>query len=191
MKKEDLTKLGLTDNAMVDALLKLHSKDIEKFKTAGDTAKTEIETFKIQLAEANKQIEGFKGMDIEGVKKAADEYKTKFEKAEADYAAQLEDLKFTHALDSALALAKAKNPKAVKPLLDLDVLKKAYDTKTETIIGFDEHLKPLKEKEAYLFTDGKEPPVIVKGANNQAVTTDAFESALWKGAKLTKPTESA
>lgn len=188
MKREDLTKLGLTDDAVIDAIMAAHGKDVEKHKTAVDTSKAELDTLKTQLVEANKQIEGFKGMNVDQIKAAAEEYKTKFEQAQTEHAAQLEDVKFNHALDSALAAAQAKNLKAVKPLLDLEVLKKAYDPKTETIIGFEDHLKPVKEKEAYLFADTKEPPKIVAGGNNQPILTDAFEAALMKGAGLTKAT---
>ncbi len=47
----------------------------EKF----DTKETELKNINIQLTEANKQIESFKGMDVEGIKKAADDWKTKYE----------------------------------------------------------------------------------------------------------------
>lgn len=40
-------------------------------------APTEVEALKDQLAEAGKQIEAFKGMDIEGVKKSAEGWKAK------------------------------------------------------------------------------------------------------------------
>ena len=113
MKKEDLIALGIADD-VADKIFALHGKDLEKFKTASETAKTEIETFKTQLTEANKQIEGFKGMDVEGVKKSADEWKTKFEQSQADAIAQLAQIKFDHALESALTGAKAKNAKAVR-----------------------------------------------------------------------------
>jgi len=101
----------------------------------------------------------------------------------------VESLKFDHALDGALTTAKAKNPKAVKALLDMDVLRKAYDEKTGTIVNFDEHLKPVKEQNDYLFEGDKPTPRIVAGGRNQPITTDAFEAALMKGAGI-KPPES-
>lgn len=64
------------------------AKDIKLANLAGGgyvvreklTAKeSEIEDLKKQLESANKQIDEFKGMDIEGIRKAADDYKSKFE----------------------------------------------------------------------------------------------------------------
>jgi len=66
MKREDLKKIELSDEA-IDKIMAMHGADIEKQKTAAETAKTEADSLKSQLTEANKQIDGFKGMDIEGV----------------------------------------------------------------------------------------------------------------------------
>ena len=185
MNKEDLIKLGI-DEQTVYKICAIHGKDLEKMKSSVSQAATERDTLKTQLTEANKQIEGFKGMNVDEIKKAADEYKTKFEQAQSEHAAQLSELKFSHALDGALATAKAKNPKAVKALLDMDVLKKAYDEKTGTIVNFDEHLKSVKEQNDYLFADAKEIKVITS-TNNKSLNADAFETGLLKGAKLAEP----
>jgi len=77
MKREDLKALGIDDEGKIDAIMALNGKAIENHKGAAQTAQSENETLKTQLTEANKQIEGFKGMDIEGVKKAADDWKAK------------------------------------------------------------------------------------------------------------------
>lgn len=58
-----------------------YGKGIEKFKEDLGTAETQIETLKEQLKTANKTIEDFKGMDIESIKQAAEDYKTKYETA--------------------------------------------------------------------------------------------------------------
>ncbi len=62
-------------------------------------------------------------MDVEGIKAAADEYKQKYEKAKEEAEKELEKIKFNHAIEKALAGAKAKNIKAVKALLDMEGLK--------------------------------------------------------------------
>ncbi|HZW02883.1 MAG TPA: phage scaffolding protein [Anaerolineaceae bacterium] len=186
MKREDLEKIDGLSKEAIDKIMAMNGQDIEKHKTAAETAKSETDGLKKQLEDANKQIESFKGMDIDGVKKAADEYKAKFEQAQTDAAKQIADLKFQHALDGALTGAKAKNPKAVKALLDMEALQKAFDDKTGTFIGFDEHLKPIKEANDYLFEGDKPDPKIVLGGNNQTITTDAFEAAMRKGAGLSE-----
>lgn len=188
MKREDLTKLGLTDDA-IDQIMKLHGQDIESHKTALTAATTELDTLKTQLTEAGKTIEGFKKLDIDGIKAAADEYKTKFEQAQADATKQVAALKFEHALDGALTGAKAKNPKAVKALLDMETLQKAYDEKTGTIVNFENHLKPVKEANDYLFDDAQPTPKIVTGGQNKSVLSDAVSNAARVAAGLTTPTQ--
>lgn len=190
MKREDLKKL-LGDSAtdeVIDKVMALHGTGIEEFKTKLTNAETEHDQLKTQLEDANKQIESFKGMNVDEIKKSADEYKTKFEQAQEESKNQLAALKFEHALDGHLATAKAKNPKAVKALLDMDILRKAYDEKSGAIVNFDEHLKPVKEQNDYLFEGDKPTPKIITKSNNQSVNLDPFEAGLLKGAKLT-PTE--
>jgi len=72
MKREDLTKLGLAED-VVDKIMSLHGSDIESHKTKLSTAATELEGVKAQLLEAGKQIEAFKGMNIDQIKASADE----------------------------------------------------------------------------------------------------------------------
>jgi hypothetical protein len=184
MKREDLTKLGLTDDAVIDAIMKAHGQDIEGHKTALATSATQIETLQGQLKEAGATIESFKAMKPEELKAAADDYKTKFEQAQADAQKQVAALKFDHALDSALTGAKAKNAKAVKALLDMDVLQKAYDDKTGTIVNFDEHLRPVRESNDYLFESETPTPKIVTGGNNKSILGDAVSAAARAAAGL-------
>jgi len=183
MKKEELIALGIAED-VADKVFALHGKDITKIQTNLDTTKTEVETFKTQLTEANKQIENFKGLNIDQIKASADEYKTKFEKAQTDATKQVADLKFNYALDSALTGAKAKNVKAVTALLSRDALKLNDDG---SILGLNEQLEAIKKDNDYLFTDAQPVPKIVSGGNNQSVMTDAFEAAMWKGAGIKPP----
>ena len=83
MNKKDLTELGIAED-IAEKIIVMHGKDIEKHKTALETAQAEGKSVKDQLAEASKQIEAFKGMDIDGIKKAADDWKAKAEKAAAE-----------------------------------------------------------------------------------------------------------
>ena len=88
----------------------------EKFDTELAKAKGLSE----QLAAANQQIEEFRGMDIDGIKKAADDWKHKAEQAKAK--ADIEAMQLDFALNDALTAAKARNTRTVKALLDMDVL---------------------------------------------------------------------
>ena len=183
MNKKQLVELGLTEE-LADQIVVLHGKDIESHKSKLVTAQAELDGVKAQLTEAGTTIEGFKKLDVEGIKVAANEWKAKAEQAQADAAKQISSLKFDHALDGALTGAKARNAKAVKALLDIEALKKAYDEKTEKIIGFDEHLKPVKEANDYLFESDTPQPKVVLGGQNKSVLSDGMVDAARKAAGL-------
>lgn len=117
---------------------------------------TELEGVKGQLSQANEQIAGFKELDIEGVKQKAAEWEQKYNQAAQDSAREIEQLKFDFALDKELTKAQARNPKAVKALLDRDALK--YDK--GKIIGLEEQLETLKKNEDSAFLFGSAAPTV-------------------------------
>lgn len=117
---------------------------------------TELEGIKGQLSQANEQIAGFKELDIEGVKQKAAEWEQKYNQAAEDSAREIEQLKFDFALDRELTKAQARNPKAVKALLDRDALK--YDK--GKIIGLEEQLETLKKGEDSAFLFGSAAPTV-------------------------------
>lgn len=183
MKREDLKALELSDD-QIEKIMVLNGKAIEANKTAAANATAELETVKTQLTEANKQIEDFKGMDVDGIKKAADEWKSKFETAEKEHSTKLATMQFETELDTALAGAKVKNAKAVKALLSSDDLRDAAGKFIPERLA--SQIEKIKTEADYLFeSDAPPPPTIVKGGNNQTVVTDALEVAMRQGAGLT------
>ncbi len=186
MKKQDLIDLGISED-VAEKVIIAHGKDIENHKAKLVTLQSEADTLKTQLAEAGTTIEGFKKLDVDGIKAAADDWKAKAEKAQTDAAAQLAAVKFDHALESALTGAKAKNAKAVQALLSTDALK---DANGEFIAErFNEQLEKIKSENDYLFADAKPAPQIVTSTNSQSVVGDPFDIAMRKGAGLATPTK--
>ena len=186
MKKEDLIALGIAED-VADKVLALRGKEITKFQADIDAVKQEAETFKTQLTEANTQIESFKGMKKpEEVDAAVAEWKTKYDQAQEESRNQLAQVKFDHALETALTSAKAKNPKTVTALLNRESLKLKDDG---TIEGLDTQLTEIKSKNDYLFEGEKKDPKLVLKSNNQPIQTDAFDAALRKGAGLPEAKE--
>jgi predicted nucleic acid-binding Zn-ribbon protein len=182
MKREDLEKLELNAE-QINQIMVLHGKDIEKAKADLAALTTERDGLKKQLEEANTAIEGFKKLDVDAIKAAADEWKAKAEKAEADRVAEVSKLKFEHALDMALTGAKAKNAKAVKALLELDNLK--LNEADGSIIGLDDQLKKIREDADYLFESSEVTPRVVAGGKSKSVIVDPVIQAARKAAGLT------
>jgi len=95
--------------------------------------------------ELKKQIEQLQAEN----KKAGEEWQTKVAKMQMDFA-----------VERALTTAKAKNPKAVKALLDMDKVKLDGDK----LLGLDEQLKELQKSDSYLFGDST-PGKVGSGTN--------------------------
>ena len=70
---------------VIDAILDENGRDIE----AARKPFADYDDLKARLEEADKTIEGFKGMDIDAIRREADEWKEKAEQAEQD--AETED----------------------------------------------------------------------------------------------------
>lgn len=185
MKREFLQNIKIGDQALskeiIDAIMEENGKDIEAVKAKF----ADYENIKTQLSEANKAIEDFKGMDIDGVKKAAEEWKTKAEQAEKDAAAKIADMEFNGILKDAITSVKGKNAKAITALLDIEKLKtsknQADDIKTA--------LSSLQKENAYLFGDDQTPPPYAPGAGSQNMGgklsgVEAAFAALNPGLKL-------
>lgn len=185
MKREDLEKQGLSKE-QIDFIMAENGKDVETQKAKTTTAETTLKTANEQLTEAGKQIESFKAMKVEDIQRAADDWKTKAETAQADAAKTVAQLKFDHALDGALTGAKAKNAKAVKALLNLENLK--FNEADGSIIGLDDQIKALKTANDFLFEGETGDPQIVTGAHSDSVVTNAFTAAMRKGAGLSTET---
>ena len=180
MKREDLKVLELADE-VIDQIMKLHGKDVEAHKVQLTEAEKQVTSLQGQLDEANKTIEGFKELDVDGIKAAANEWKTKAEQAKAEATAEIEKLKFDHALEGALTEARAKNPKAVKALLNFENLKLAEGGK---IVDLDAQLKVIKEENDYLFESDQPVPKIVTGGQGKTKVTDSMVAAARTAAGL-------
>lgn len=181
MKREDLTKLGIEEEA-IDSIMALNGADIEKTKAASKQSQDELDAIKLQLQEATKTIEGFKAMDIDGIKKAADDWKGKAEQATKDAEARIANMRFNSTLGEALASAKAKNPKAVRALLSENDLKQ---TESGEIVGLKEQLEKIKSENDFLFESDTPAPKIITGGGEKQAITDTVILAARKAAGLT------
>jgi hypothetical protein len=169
MKTDFLKGLNLSQE-VIDKIMAENGKDIaveqkkaEKVIQERDSYKLKAESLETQVNDANTEIQKFKDMDIDGIKKAADDWKETAEKAKADADKQISQMKFDYALSTALTGAKAKNAKAVKALLDMDGLK--FNDNDGKIVGLDEQLAQIKADNDYLFESDEPAPEFVKGTN--------------------------
>lgn len=119
-----------------------------------------------QLKEASRTIDGFKAMDIDGIKKAAEGYKAKAEQAQKDADARVAAVRRDAVIDLAITKAKGRNAKAVRALLDMDALAKSTDLSKDV----DAALAALAKDSAYLFeTEEPAPPPYAAGTGTAPV----------------------
>lgn len=167
MTKEELVKLGLTEE-QISEVFKINGQDIETLKrekSAFDNEKlvwsAEKENFETKLNAANEKIQEFSKLDIEQIKKESSEYKQKFEESQINHNEEMKNLQLNHSIDMGLQNAKVKNLKAVKALLDMDLISKSEDVNKI----LDEQLITLKESDSYLFEDVGGTSSITGGGN--------------------------
>lgn len=191
MNKKDLLDLGLDEDA-VQKIIIMHGKDIEKHKADLEARDNEAKALAAQLEEAGQTIESFKAMDVDAIKAAAEEWKSKAELAQQEAEQKITAVKFDHALQDALREAKARNPKAVKALLDLEKIKLSDEGGLE---GLEEQLTAVKTDNDFLFEsvapaeeeddDDDDPePRIVSRTANKGILDDPIVSAARKASGL-------
>lgn len=181
MKRSFLQSLGIEDKDIIDKIMDENSSDIGK-------AKGELETYKTKVTELEGTVKT-KENELETMRKSvgdttalADQIK-QLEKDKTDLTNQLNtqitQLQKTHAIESGVRDAKAKNVKAVMALLDMEKI-----TYTEgKLEGFTDQIEALTKGEDTSFLFGGEtiagatpsnPPS--KGGTNPPTSTTLAEA---------------
>ena len=141
MERKFLEDLGL-EKGTIDKIMGEHGKSVEteKGKTAAKAA--ELETANNSLKQLQETVKKYDGKD-------PDKLDADLKALQEKYNADVESLKLGSALDMAIVKSKAKNPKAVKALLNMEAIKLDADKLT----GLEDQMAKLKESDAYLFEE--------------------------------------
>ena len=166
MKKDELMKLGLDEDAAkkVEAAF---AEELKGFipKARFDEVNAEKNTLQTSLKERDTQLEALKNStgDIEGLKKQIADLQAANTEKDNVHAAEIKSLKINAAVDAALSVAKARNSKAVRALLDLE---KAELDDDGTVRGLSDQIKKLAaaEDSKFLF-DSDSKKTTIKGAS--------------------------
>jgi len=162
--KELLKKAGIEEGKLEGTIADIN-KELPKYFMPKDKYN--------EVSEAKKKLETdlqARDTQLEELKKAAgtsDDLKKQIEtlqaenkKASEEWQAKMAQMQLDFALERALTTAKAKNPKAVKALLDLENVKLDGDK----LLGLDDQLKAIQQSDPYLFGEsgkvgsGTNPP---------------------------------
>ena len=164
MKKEELVKLGLTDD-LAEKVASASAEELKgyvpltRFNEVNEAKKHAEDSVK----ERDKQIEGLKASagDSEKLTQQIKDLQEANKKKDSDHATEIHNLKVNNAVDAALAAAKAKNVKAVRALLNLD---KAELSEDGTVKGLADQIKALQaaDDSKFMFESSGKPNM--KGA---------------------------
>lgn len=154
MNKEKLIEMGATEELATSIMKELDGNFIPKHRF--NEVNTELKQAKDQIKDRDSQLEELKRTvgDSDALRTQIEQLQNENKSKDEAHANEIKQIKIDAALDKALSEAKAKNPKAVKALLDLDKAELAEDG---TIKGLDAQIKTLTEAEdsKFLFDTAK------------------------------------
>ncbi|MGM8212630.1 phage scaffolding protein [Virgibacillus sp. W0430] len=185
MNREFLREQGLSDE-QIEAVMREHGKSINSVKEKADKVddlESQIEDLQTQIKDRDTQLNDLseKVKDNEELTNTIEQLKKDNKTATEELQQKLEKQAFDFALEKAIANAQAKNPKAVKALLDTESIK----LDGETLLGLEDQLTALKESDAYLFgedkprgLEGRQPHV--GGGEPKGLTRDDINKMSYK-----------
>lgn len=176
MKREDIKNL-LPDISKenLDAIMDLHSADVGAHKQNVTALTTERDQLKTQLEEANKQIQSYKDMDIEAVKKSAADWEAKHAADTKALQDKLDAANYGFGVERAVAGLKFSST-AAKNQFVADLTAKKLPLQEGKLLGLDDYVKGYRESDpgAFLPENDDKTPVAVKGGSGGAsLGTDA------------------
>ena len=144
MKREFLEGLEL-DTETIDTIMAEHGKVIQGLKEERDNLKT-------QIADANKEIQSYKDMDIDSIKKSASDWETKYnDLVKENYDAKERSIRDerTNAFFNDIKFASESAKAGVIAQFNEKEFK--YDEESKKFLGASEWLNDLKEKDSGAF----------------------------------------
>lgn len=144
--KKFLEGLGITDEETVNKIVTEYGNDIKTEKDAAAAVQA-------QLQEANTQIESFKSMDVEAIKKSAEDWEAKYKQSEADRAA------FEHKTKVGGLVKGLKLKDSIyEDYLTNSLIEKQLKFEGDKLIGGDDVINAFKEAHPDAFQTEPVPP---------------------------------
>lgn len=176
MNREELKALGLTDE-QINSVMASHGSVVNATKEELTTVTTDRDSLKEQLTDRDTQLEALTTKATGNAELTAEieQLKTDNATTASEYQEKLDKQAKDFAVDNYLRDTKAKNIKAVRANLDLDIVK----FKDGELTGLKEQSDALKESDAYLFESEEEEnaggnPNFSTGQHNKGAGINPF-----------------
>lgn len=151
MKTEDLKAQGLTDE-QISFVMAENGKDLKKLQKENENLTSDRNAWKEKAETAEETLKGFEGIDPTQVQKQIDDYKEKAEAAERDRDQKLYERDFADALKAELDGVKFTSEAAKKAVM-ADIKEAGLKLKDGKILGLNDLIAQMKEKDASAFVD--------------------------------------
>lgn len=150
-----------------------YTEDIDKavsaeigknFVSKGDfnTKNEELKSTQSLLETANTTIQGYKDLDIEGIKQSAANWETKYNTDTQALQDQLEKTKYGYAVTQAVSGLKFSSESAKKAFVE-ELTGKKLPLEGEKLLGLEDFTKSYKETDPGAFAPEVEPPTFTMG----------------------------
>lgn len=175
MKREDLKKLGLEDEA-IESVMKLHGQTVNGLQEQVTALQASEANLKSQNEKHEKDLKTLQkdNDDNETLKQTIKDLQKQNADAKAEYEQQLVGMQRDSAIEKALATSGAKNTKAVKALLDADKIV----FKDGELSGLAEQLEAYKQSDPYMFDMGTKPEGYEPAGGSPAKPYSSMEEAI-------------
>ncbi len=150
MKKEDLQKLGLTEE-QINEVFKMNGLDVNGAKGELENAKKELENYKSQFTSTQAELKKLQELKPEELSKQVSDLNEKLATQKADFEKQIADRNFNDLLTKSVATAGGREAKAIIPFLDVEALKTSQNQETDIKSA----IEAVKKDHDYLFTSNE------------------------------------
>ena len=151
MKTEELKAQGLTEE-QISFVMAENGKDLKKLQKENDNLTSDRDTWKEKAEAAEITLKGFEGVDLETMQKELSDWKQKATEAEKNAQAQLYERDFSDALKTEFEGIKFSS-EAAKRAIMAEVKEADLKLKDGKILGLNDLLSQMKEKDASAFVD--------------------------------------
>ena len=151
MKTEELKAQGLTEE-QISFVMAENGKDLKKLQKENDNLTTDRDTWKEKADAAETTLKGFEGVDLETMQKELSDWKQKATEAEKSAQAQLYERDFADALKTEFEGIKFSS-EAAKRAIMAEVKEAGLKLKDGKILGLNDLIGQMKEKDASAFVD--------------------------------------
>lgn len=182
MKTEELKAQGLTEE-QISFVMAENGKDLKKLQKENDNLSADRDTWKEKAEAAETTLKGFEGVDLETMQKELSDWKQKAADAEKNAQEQLYERDFSDALKTEFEGIKFSS-EAAKRAIMAEVKAAGLKLKDGKILGLNDLLSQMKEKDASAFIDDAQQQAQqnmarftapIKGTTGGALTKSDFK----------------